>query len=147
MVKKVVAKKSTRNNPTLHGLLIARTMSGTVVRTLLFIVLSGALILAATLNIDEGHVGAVAMLLLMSAIYLLFDVLYVLMANVRPLHPRVDRVVLPGALVIALLAVYAPLVLVTGTAINVVNIWLMGGVVLLCILGVRLGLLIASSNR
>lgn len=145
--KKSAVKKTTKSIPTLHGLLVARTLSGTVVRTLLFIVLAAVLVLVATVNIEDGQTGAIAMIGLLSVAYLLFDILYVLMANIRPLHPRLDRVVLPAALVFALVCLYTPLILVTNTVINVVNIWMTAGVVLISVLGVRLGLLIASSNR
>jgi len=147
MAKKTV-KKATKNNPTLHGLLVARTLSGTVVRTLLFIVLSGVLVLVATMNLQDGDtVGSLATLVAIDLVYLVFDLLYVLMATVRPFHPRIDRVVLPVALVFSLACLYAPMILISDAAVNVVNIWIAGAFALVFILGVRLALLIASTNR
>lgn len=147
MAKKTV-KKASKNNPTLHGLLVARTLSGTVVRTLLFIVLSGVLVLVATMNLQDGDkVGGLAVLGMIDLIYLVFDLLYVLMANVRPFHPRIDRVVLPAALVFSLASLYAPMILISNAAVNVLNIWIAAAFGLVFILGVRLALLIASTNR
>lgn len=139
-IKKSI-KRSERNNPTLHGLLVARTLSGTVVRVLLFLVLSAALVLVATMNVDDGKGGAIVVLGLIGAAYLLFDVLYVLMSNIRPLHPRLDRVILPGVLIFSLLSLYAPLILITTTAMNVIDIWFGAGLGLLAVLVARLAVL------
>lgn len=140
-------KKTTQANPTLHGLLIARTFSGTVVRVLTFAVLVLAVSMAGISESDGLSSGsAFSVWAVLTCAYLLFDVLYVAMTKVRPLHPRLDRAVLPLALVFSLVAVYAPLVIINGT-IDAIDLWLTAGVLLVCVLGVRLALLMASTNR
>lgn len=143
-------KTATRRQPTLHGLLIARSLSGTVVRTLLFVLLTGALIVAgssvgSTSSVGPTLSGGLGVLALVAGAYLLFDFLYVLMANIRPLHPRLDRVVLPAALVFALVVIYAPLLIAQQTSL-LTGLWLTGGAGLLVVLGTRFGLLIASTK-
>lgn len=148
MVKKTGVKKTTKNNPTLHGLLVSRGLSGTVVRVILFILLSGAVLLVGSAS-QTGYSGlnAIGTLGLVSLVYFVFDLLYIMMAYVRPWHPRLDRVVLPAALVFSLVSLYLPLVLLSDKALNAVNIWITAAVVLVSILGVRLALLMASTNR
>lgn len=144
--KRASARKAAAN-PTLHGLLISRTMSGTVVRGLTFAVLVlGLVVVGVSSATGFSGLSALGTWLLLTAGYLLFDIIYVLLSKVRPLHPRLDRAVLPFALLFALAATFTPVVAVTTNGINVVNIWLAGGVGLLAILGVRIALLVASAK-
>lgn len=147
MAKKAVAKKTvSKNNPTLHGLFISRSLSGSVVRVLTFAVLVFAVSLVGTVG-ASGYSGGSAFLtwLSLTGTYLVFDIVYVLMTKIRPLHPRLDRAVLPLSLIFSLAVIFIPLMIVDA-GINIVNLWITGGVVLFCILGTRLGLLIASSK-
>jgi hypothetical protein len=146
----MVTKKSRRvrtPNPTLHGLIISRNFSGTVVRGLLFAILAFGFVLVGT-GAAGGVSGGSALLtwLVMTIIYVIFDILYVLMSLVRPLHPRLDRVVLPGALIFSLIAVFMPLVYAGRHAISATNLWMTAVIFLVFILGVRFALLIASKK-
>lgn len=146
MAKKSTKKRSRNTNPTLHGLFIARTFSGTVVRSLTFAVLVLAVSMAGVAATEGfSSASAFAVWISLTVGYVLFDVLYVAMTKVRPLHPRLDRVVLPLGLVFSLVSVYAPLVIVNGT-VGALNVWLTAGVLLICVLGIRLALLMASPN-
>lgn len=147
--KKTTNKSGARNqkirtpNPTLHGLLVSRSFSGTVVRVLLFAILTFVVVfVGVTAATDQTGGGAFAAWFAIFAAYLLFDVAYVLMAMIRPLHPRIDRVVLPLALVFSLAAIYAPIIFVGEEGVNVVAFWLASGVVLACALVTRFAILL-----
>lgn len=144
------SKKIRTPNPTLHGLLVARNFSGTVVRTLLLLLLTGGLVFVAgtvsSTTSDSSAVSGLAVLGIAGATYLVFDVVYVIMSRIRPLHPRLDRVVLPLGLIFALLTIYGPLFISNTQSAFVTGVWMTGAIMLLCVLGVRFALLLASKK-
>lgn len=142
----VQKKKSTRSNPTLHGLLVALDYSGTVVRSLLFVLLMAALLLfGAASASDYSATSALLTLLLVGGGFILYDMLYILLARLHRSSHILDRVVLLTSETLITIGIFASVVVVGTVAINFLGVLCVLGAALFVVLGIRFGLILARN--